>query len=94
MEIGTVIGSVWATKKHEDMEGQKLLVVHVREALMAAADTTGAGVGDMVLVCRGQAARLAAGKENIPVDAAIIGIIDSMELPETEGNGGTTYGYQ
>lgn len=94
MEIGNVVGSVWATKKHEDMEGQKLLVVHVRETLLVAADTTGAGVGDLVLVCRGQAARYAAGKENIPVDAAIIGIIDSMEVQKAEENGGTIYGYQ
>lgn len=88
------MGSVWATKKHEDMEGQKLLVVHIREALLVAADTTGAGVGDLVLVCKGRAARYAAGKENIPVDAAIIGIIDSMEVQNTEENGGTIYGHQ
>lgn len=104
MEIGTVIGSVWATKKHEDIEGQKLLVINIRktrkegkEALIVAADTTGAGVGDVVLVCRGQAARCAAGREKIPVDAAIVGIIDSMELqdaPWERKNGGNPYGYQ
>lgn len=87
LEIGTVIGNVWATKKDEAIDGQKLLVINVKktrkegtESLLVAADTTGAGVGDMVLVCRGQAARCAAGREKIPVDAAVVGIIDSMEL--------------
>lgn len=104
MEIGTVIGNVWATKKHEDIDGQKLLVINVRktrkegkESLVVAADTTGAGVGDVVLVCRGQAARWAAGREKIPVDAAVVGIIDSVELsdaPWEKKNGGKPYGYQ
>ena len=60
MEMGTVIGSVWATKKSEAITGQKLLVVDLirgrkneREDLIVAADVIGAGIGDLVLLCRG-----------------------------------------
>lgn len=48
--------------------------------VFVAADTVGAGVGEEVLVVTGSTARRAAGKEEIPVDSAIVGIIDSMEL--------------
>lgn len=84
-----MIGNVWATKKDAAIDGQKLLVVNVlhsrnqgQESLIVAADVTGAGIGDQVLICRGHAARSAVGKGNIPVDAAIMGIIDSLDLHE------------
>ncbi len=101
MEIGTVIGSVWATKKSDKILGQKFLVVelmgrrnHGREGvpkmaessgfcggeIMVAADTIGAGIGDLVLLSRGHAARLLAG-EQVPVDASVAGIIDSLDIP-------------
>lgn len=88
MEIGTVIGKVWATQKDAAIDGQKLLVVSVlhsrvqkQESLVVAADVTGAGIGDRVLLCRGHAARSAVGEGNVPVDAAIMGIIDSLDIP-------------
>ena len=85
MEIGTVIGSVWATKKDEAINGQKLLVIDVmkryrQESLLVAADVIGAGVGDMVLVCRGNSARMVVGNGKTPVDAAIVGIIDTLDV--------------
>ena len=87
MEIGTVIGSVWATKKDEAINGQKLLVIDVmkryrqeKESLLVAADVIGAGVGDMVLVCRGNSARMVVGNGKPPVDAAIVGIIDTLDV--------------
>lgn len=87
MVLGKVIGSVWATKKDEKLEGLKLLVVqHValdyrlKESYVVAADTVGAGVGEIVLLTSGSSARqseLTAGK---PVDAVVSGIIDKMDL--------------
>lgn len=88
MEIGTVIGNVWATKKAEEIVGQKLLVIDLirgrkkeQETLIVAADVIGAGVGDLVLLCRGNPARLVAGDGKIPIDAAVVGIIDSLDIP-------------
>ena len=89
MEIGTVIGSVWATKKSEKIMGQKLLVIELLEGkgkhssdLLVAADTIGAGTGDRVLVCRGSAARMLAGDGSIPVDASVAGIVDSLDISD------------
>lgn len=93
MEIGKVIGNVWATKKDEGISGQKLLVVNIRkhqhqkrDSLLVAADIIGAGIGDLVLVSKGNSARQAVGDTRIPVDAAIIGIIDSLELNESDSD--------
>ena len=89
MEMGTVIGNVWATKKAEGIVGQKLLVIDLikgrkkeQESLIVAADVIGAGIGDLVLLCRGNPARLMVDKGNVPIDAAVVGIIDSLDIPE------------
>ncbi len=88
MEIGTVVGSVWATKKAEAITGQKLLVVELikgrknqREDMIVAADVIGAGIGDLVLLCRGNSARIVTGRADVPIDAAVVGIIDSLDIP-------------
>ena len=78
MILGTVIGSVWSTKKTGALTGQALLLVAPQSMSgppMVAADCVGAGTGESVLVATGGAARVAAGRE-IPVDAAIVGIVD------------------
>lgn len=86
MLICRVIGHVWATKKQDALNGQKLMIVKETETsrdkgdVFVAADMVGAGVGEDVLVVTGSSARRAAGKEDIPVDSAIVGIIDSMEV--------------
>lgn len=51
-----------------------------KESLLVAADVIGAGVGDMVLVCRGNSARMVVGNGKTPVDAAIVGIIDTLDV--------------
>ncbi len=91
MEIGIVIGSVWATKKADGIEGQKLLVVEILqgnrqkgETLLVAADVIGAGIGDQVLICLGNPARLIIGQGAVPIDAAVVGIIDSLDIPDHE----------
>lgn len=86
MTICKVVGHVWATKKEENLCGFKLMVV--REggkpdaAGFVAADVVGAGIGEMVLVISGSTARRALGGDHIPIDAAIVGIIDSLEMAE------------
>ena len=86
MLICRVIGHVWATKKQDALNGQKLMIVKEtvtdknKGDIFVAADTVGAGVGEDVLVVTGSTARRAAGTESIPVDSSIVGIIDSMEV--------------
>lgn len=73
--LGQVTGKVWATKKAPGLTGQAFLTVSVGAEMLVCADCVGAGEGERVLVATGGAARVAAGG-GIPVDAAIVGIID------------------
>lgn len=91
MKIGRVIGRVWATKKDEQLNGQKLLVLKIllengkeEPELVVAADIIGAGVGDLVLVVRGGSARYAVDNPSCPIDLAIVGIVDSIEVEDDE----------
>ena len=77
MIIGEVTGSLWATKKDDALNGHKLMIVTTdQNRNVVATDKIGAGIGDRVLLCFGHAAQSAA---NSTVDAAIVGIIDSIE---------------
>ncbi len=87
MLIARVVGSAVSTAKDERLTGLKLLVV--REATPSdelvgdpfiAADAAGAGEGELVIVARGSAARQTALTEGRAVDAAIVGILDSLEV--------------
>ncbi len=78
MKIGVVSGSVWATKKHPGLTGHPLLLVDMERTTIVANDLVGAGVGDQVLLSFGAAARTECPQA--PVDAAIVGIIDQMEV--------------
>ena len=86
MIICQVIGHVWATKKEESLSGLKLMVVKEVETdktkgeTFVAADVVGAGVGERVLVVSGSTARRALGKDDISIDSAIVGIIDTLEV--------------
>jgi len=90
MFIGKVVGSLWATRKTANTEGMKSLIVQPYSLSKApntdtvvAADILGAGEGEMVMVAYGRAARLAVGKEDSSIEAAVIGIIDEYEvIPE------------
>lgn len=77
MRIGTVTRPVWATKKTAALTGQILLRVRAEGEEFIAADLVGAGEGERVILAFGGAARLAC--PNVPVDAAIIGILDETE---------------
>ncbi len=83
MVIGTVVGSIIATRKNEKLIGQKLLIIRPRDGMdengeFVAIDNVGAGIGETVLIARGSAARVGCGLENAPVDAAIVGIVDEV----------------
>ena len=86
MIICEVIGHVWATKKEDTLNGMKLMVVRQLETgqkqppVFVAADVVGAGIGERVLVVSGSTARRAFGKDDVAVDCAIVGIIDSLEV--------------
>ena len=88
MILGRVVGSLWATRKHRGLDGRKLLLVrpyayyhptHAAEQLVAV-DALDAGVGDDVIVCLGAPARASLGDSNLPIDAAILGVVDRCEL--------------
>jgi len=92
MQIARVIGTVVATQKHRKFEGAKLLLVQPlnlddtpRGVAMLAIDGVGAGVHEKVLVVlEGRAAGEALGRKAAPVDAAIIGIVDSVDCEALE----------
>ena len=89
MILGKVTGTVVSTQKHRKLEGAKLLLVQPlaldsapRGGEMMAVDAVGAGVGETVLiVLEGRSAGEAIGRKAAPVDAAIIGIVDAIDLP-------------
>ncbi|MHC1750195.1 MAG: EutN/CcmL family microcompartment protein [Cellulosilyticaceae bacterium] len=89
MDIGRVVGRAWATKKDDKLNGQRFLMVKLlldehreRDGLYVAADNIGAGTGDLVLICKGGAARQSLGDPGIPVDAVIVAIIDNIEVDD------------
>jgi ethanolamine utilization protein EutN len=92
VQIARVIGTVVATQKNRKLEGAKLLLVQpltlsgeARGVALLAIDSVGAGVGEKVLVVlEGKAAGEALGKKAAAVDAAIIGIIDEVDLADGE----------
>ena len=81
MYLARVIGTVVATQKAQDMGGHKLLVVEPLEGgeVHVAIDTAQAGEGDLVTCVGSREAALAAQPSFIPVDAAIIGIVDAYD---------------
>jgi len=89
MILGRVVGTVVATRKDERLVGTKLLLVRTTDPLgnneagyMVAVDTVDAGVSERVLVVTGSSARMAAGLKDTPVDAAIVGVIDTVDVTE------------
>ena len=87
MILGRVVGTVVATRKDERLMGAKLLLVRAIDprgkdeaAHMVAVDTVDAGLNDRVLIVTGSSARMAAGLKDTPVDAAIVGVVDEVEV--------------
>jgi ethanolamine utilization protein EutN len=93
MFLARVEGSVVATKKDASMSGRKLLLLRPQLVdekdptkfrpgvnTIVAVDSVGAGIGEMVMFCQGSSARLAPNLKDAPVDAVIIGIVDSVDV--------------
>jgi microcompartment protein CcmK/EutM len=91
MIIARILGTVVSTQKDERLHGKKLLIVKPinldgsdQSGYVVAVDTVGAGFHEKVLVVGGSSARLAEGNKDMPVDSAIVGVIDSFEVNEKE----------
>jgi microcompartment protein CcmK/EutM len=88
MLIGRVVGELVATQKHASHEGRKLLLVQPlnldgtdRGDALVALDAVDAGLGDRVLIAtEGFSAMTSVGRPDSPIDAAVIGFIDAIEL--------------
>jgi microcompartment protein CcmK/EutM len=89
MILAKVVGTVVATRKDDKLVSSKLLLVRPVDpkgkpegAYLVAVDTVEAGFGDTVLIVGGSSARMAAGLQDRPVDAAIVGIVDTVTVKE------------
>ncbi len=85
MFLARVIGCVWATVKAPNLEGQKLLLVQPitkdgkdRGRVVVAVDAVGAGAGEIVYWCRGRESSFPFLPGEVPTDATIVGIVDSI----------------
>ncbi len=91
MILGKVIGTVWSTRKDENLVGAKFLIVrHLdleykpKDATVIAVDSVGAGVGEVVLVAQGSSARQTTFTKNKPIDAVIMAIVDKLDISVKE----------
>jgi microcompartment protein CcmK/EutM len=87
MLLARIVGTVVATRKDERLEGMKLLVARTQDpsgkdesGYLVAVDTVDAGINDRVLIVQGSSARMAAGMTDRPVDAAIVGVVDTVDV--------------
>ncbi|MDR3668730.1 MAG: EutN/CcmL family microcompartment protein [Ignavibacteriaceae bacterium] len=87
MILGKVIGTVWSTKKDENLIGSKLLIVRQldldykeKSNFLIAVDSVGAGEGEIVLVASGSSARQTNITKNKPVDAVVMAIVDKLDV--------------
>jgi microcompartment protein CcmK/EutM len=90
MVLAKIVGTVVATRKDPRLVSNKLLVVRPIDPrgkadgnYLVAIDTVDAGVGETVLVVSGSSARMASGLKDCPVDAAIVGIVDDIQIDES-----------
>ncbi|MCP9494107.1 MAG: EutN/CcmL family microcompartment protein [Pyrinomonadaceae bacterium MAG19_C2-C3] len=93
MFLGKIIGNVWATKKTDNLEGVRFLIVHPYDLdheptknIVVVADRLGAGIGEIVLCAYGKAARSAIGDQEMSIEAAVVGIVDRVDLQNTKSN--------
>ena len=93
MLLGRIVGTLVSSRKEEEIVGLKLLLVREIDQkltpvgkLIVAADSVGAGVGEVVLCAAGSSARQTTATQNRPVDHTIMAIVDSFEI-----NGKTCY---
>jgi microcompartment protein CcmK/EutM len=87
MQLAEVIGTVVATRKEQSLRGVKLLVLKTVDvnqkpvgSYVVAVDAVGAGVGEIVLYASGSSSRMTELTKERPVDAIVMGIVDSLEI--------------
>ena len=89
MVLARIVGTVVATRKDPRLVSNKLLmarpidprdVTRLEGGYLVAVDTVDAGVGETVLIVSGSSARMASGMKDCPVDAAVVGIVDAVDL--------------
>lgn len=87
MRLGKVIGNIVATRKDESLVGAKLMITQPLDLELKSigqplvmVDTVGAGIGEIVMFAQGTAARNAVGKPEASIDAAIVGIVDKVDV--------------
>ena len=96
MQLAQIVGTVVATRKDPRLEGKKLLIVRLlspeeveagsgaepfgKASYLVAVDTVDAGFRETVIIVQGSSARMAATCKDCPVDTAIVGIVDSVNL--------------
>ena len=85
MQLARVIGTVVATVKSDALESRKLLVIQPLSGELAnagkpmvAVDSSGAGVGEVVMWCRGRESSFPFAPVEVPTDCTIVGIVDSV----------------
>jgi microcompartment protein CcmK/EutM len=85
--LGKVIGTVWSTRKDENLVGSKFLIVkqldlelNPKSNFVVAVDSVGAGEGEVVLVATGSSARQTSITKNKPIDAVIMAIVDKLDI--------------
>ncbi|MFN2455280.1 MAG: EutN/CcmL family microcompartment protein [Pyrinomonadaceae bacterium] len=93
MFLGKVVGTVWSTKKTPDLEGVRFLIVHPYDLdkeptknIVVVADRLGAGAGEIVMCAYGKAARTAIGDQDMSIEAAVVAIVDRMDIQDTESD--------
>jgi len=94
MTLGKVVGTVWATRKDDQLTGMKLQLVQeldldgtLKERFVVAVDSVGAGVGETVLFAQGSSARQTELTRNKPVDAVITAIVDKVDVDGSNPDG-------
>jgi ethanolamine utilization protein EutN len=85
--LGKVIGTVWSTKKDENLVGAKFLIVrkldldlNEKSDFVVAVDSVGAGEGEVVLVATGSSSRQTHFTQDKPIDAVIMAIVDKLDI--------------
>jgi len=85
--LGKVIGTVWSTKKDENLVGAKFLIVrkldldlNEKSDFVVAVDSVGAGEGEVVLVATGSSSRQTNFTQDKPIDAVIMAIVDKLDI--------------
>ena len=92
MILAKIVGTVVATRKDERLVSNKLLIARPIDPqgksegnFLVAVDTVDAGVGETVLIVSGSSARMASGMKDCPVDAVVVGIVDTIAVPDAKG---------